>query len=420
VPAICFTIVLLLRNELVDAGHRLLARLSSRNYVIEDFLEALFEQTSIEAIARTAAARLDHALHPARLVVFCAQSDSKRLECVYTSEQDVAPIITSDNALATALSERGPAFLNSKLLSALTDAERGWISRSGLVLAAPIAGELKAKLSGIIFLGERLSGQRYEATDLDLVEDAARQVYLALTMHELQIARDRALQGREQAEAFAYVASHDLQEPLRMISQFTGLLAMRYRGRLDSDADDYIAYISDAAERLRLMIRDLLALARIDKPAPVHQVSASIVVDLVRVNLFAAIAESGAVLETTELPEVCANEIHLTQLFQNLIGNAIKYRGQEPLRIRVAAERSSGSWCFSVRDNGRGFDMQYSQQIFLPFKRLDGGGDSGSGIGLAICKKIVENRGGRIWVESAPGCGATFYFTIPDEQPVAP
>lgn len=218
-------------------------------------------------------------------------------------------------------------------------------------------------------------------------------------------------------EAFAYVASHDLQEPLRMIANYTGLLAKRYRGTLDSDADEFIRYIIDASDRLQSMIRDLLAFARAGKPAPLSQVQASDAVDLARVNLSAAIAESGAVLERGELPRIRANEMHLTQLFQNLIGNAIKYRGPEPLRIAVAAERQSDGWCFSVQDNGRGFDMQYAKEIFQPFKRLDDGGGPGTGIGLAICKKIVENRGGRIWVESEPGRGATFYFTIPDEQP---
>jgi PAS domain S-box-containing protein len=220
-------------------------------------------------------------------------------------------------------------------------------------------------------------------------------------------------------EAFAYVVSHDLQEPLRAIATFTSLLAKRYGDALDADAQGYIRYILEGSERLQRLIRDLLALALIGRPAQRSKVSAAKALQVARSNLSAAIAESGAILECGELPEVLANEVHLCQLFQNLIGNAIKYRREEPLRITVAAERQSGCWRFSVQDNGRGFDMAYAEQVFMPFKRLQGSTDSGSGIGLSVCKKIVENCGGRIWVESVAGCGSTFYFTIPDETPPA-
>lgn len=218
-------------------------------------------------------------------------------------------------------------------------------------------------------------------------------------------------------ETFAYVASHDLQEPLRMIAGFSGLLGKRYSGVLDADAEGFLRQITDGAHRLQRLIRDLLQLSRTGnaEQGRLSQVSATAALRAARENLSAAIAESGAVLEIDELPVVQGNETHLVQVFQNLISNAIKYRGETSPRITIAAERQDTCWRFSVRDNGRGFDMKYAEQVFLPFKRLHRDVDSGSGIGLAICKKIVEGRGGRMWAESAPGAGSAFYFTIPDE-----
>lgn len=237
------------------------------------------------------------------------------------------------------------------------------------------------------------------------------------TQESLERTAAKLARQNAELEAFVYIASHDLQEPLRTIANFTRLLGKRCQGKLDKDGAEFLQYIIDASERLQLMIRDLLALARIGKPAPMNLVSASSIVDLARANLSAAIAESGAVVERTDLPELLANEMHFAQLFQNLIGNAIKYRSQVSPRVIVGAERHSTGWCFSIRDNGRGFDMQYADRVFLPFRRLDDRSSSGTGIGLAICRKVVESRGGRIWVESAPGRGATFFFTVPDTPP---
>jgi PAS domain S-box-containing protein len=221
----------------------------------------------------------------------------------------------------------------------------------------------------------------------------------------------------DELETFASIASHDLQEPLRMIAGFTDLLARKYQGRLDSEADEYIRYTIQGTHRMQRLIKELLLLSRAGEcdPRRFRDISVGSALDIVLSNLSSSIRDTSAVITHQDLPTVKAVETHLVQLLQNLIGNAINYRSDKPPLIAIAAERDGKCWKFSVRDNGIGFDMKHAGAIFKPFKRLHLTHDSGTGIGLAICKKIVERRGGRIWVESIPGEGTTFYFTIPDE-----
>lgn len=219
-------------------------------------------------------------------------------------------------------------------------------------------------------------------------------------------------------EQFAYVASHDLQEPLRMVAMYTQLLAERYQGRLDENAEKYIHYIVDGALRMQTLVRDLLAFSRVGRQgAPLQSVDCNAVVAIALQNLQAAIQDSGARIEYSQLPTLIADSSQLTQLFQNLIGNAIKFRGAEPPQIRVSAEKRDKDWLFSVTDNGIGIAPQHAELVFVIFKRLHTQAEyPGSGIGLAICKKIVEQRGGRIWVESEPGRGSAFKFTLPAKE----
>ncbi|HBK98830.1 MAG TPA: hypothetical protein DD001_16660 [Microcoleaceae bacterium UBA10368] len=229
----------------------------------------------------------------------------------------------------------------------------------------------------------------------------------------LQLTEDLKRSNQE-LEQFAYVASHDLQEPLRSVTSYTQLLAQRYQGNLDAKADKYINYIVDGASRMQQLINDLLAYSRLGKRVQEFEAAdCNAAVQQSLCNLQIAIAEKNAVITYESLPTVMADEFQLVQLFQNLIGNAIKFCQDVPI-IHIAASRNESEWLFSVRDNGIGIDPEYADRIFLIFERLHSRREySGTGIGLAICQRIVERHGGRIWVESQSGEGATFYFTIP-------
>jgi light-regulated signal transduction histidine kinase (bacteriophytochrome) len=226
-------------------------------------------------------------------------------------------------------------------------------------------------------------------------------------------------------ERFAYVASHDLQEPLRMVSSYSQLLAKRYKGKLDADADEFIKFAVTGAERMRQLIKDLLTYSRVANPQGRQQdVDSEEALDRALMNLKTAIDETGGVVTHGPLPTVFADPVQLGQLFQNLIGNALKFNASKPPQAHVSALLISGEpqgidpyWQFAVTDNGIGIEAQYSERIFGAFQRLHTMAEyPGTGIGLAICKKIVEAHGGRIWLESTPGKGTTFYFTIPITQ----
>jgi len=241
-----------------------------------------------------------------------------------------------------------------------------------------------------------------------VVERSRAQQALAGKAEEL--ARSNA-----ELELFAYVASHDLQEPLRMIASYTQLLARRYKGKLDADADEFIGFAVDGASRMQQLIQDLLSYSRLTtKGKALNLTQAEVACNSALENLQESVKESNAQVNVGPLPGVFGDATQLTQLFQNLIGNAIKYRNERRPEIRVAARPHGNEWTFSVQDNGIGIEPQYSERIFQMFQRLHTRKEySGTGIGLAVCRKIVERHGGKIWVEAQPGQGSTFLFTIP-------
>jgi two-component system, sensor histidine kinase and response regulator len=216
-------------------------------------------------------------------------------------------------------------------------------------------------------------------------------------------------------EQLAYVASHDMQEPLRKIASYLQLLGQRYEGRLDADADEFIGYAVDGAKRMQALINDLLAFSRVGtKAKPFAPTDCNAIVRTALTDLQIAIEECGAQIEVGELPTVMGDATQLPQLFRNLLANAIKFRRDVAPRIRVHAEPAGASWRFEVSDNGIGIAAEYFERIFIIFQRLHGRSRyAGTGIGLAICKKIVERHGGQIEVRSTPGEGSTFAFTLP-------
>jgi light-regulated signal transduction histidine kinase (bacteriophytochrome) len=246
----------------------------------------------------------------------------------------------------------------------------------------------------------------------ELVRRAIRETKLR---EDHRHSQEELARSNQDLEQFAYVASHDLQEPLRMVATYTQLLGERYRGKLDADADKYIHYAVDGALRMQKLVQDLLAFSRVGRHgfAP-ESIDCNVALEVALKNLEAAIKESGAIVERTQLPVLVADCSQLVQVFQNLIGNAIKFHGSAPPLIRVSAEVTGKECLFSVADNGIGIAAEHRENVFVIFRRLHMHSEyPGSGIGLSICKKIIEQHGGRIWVDSEPGRGSIFQFTLP-------
>src|SRR5579859_392318 len=225
-------------------------------------------------------------------------------------------------------------------------------------------------------------------------------------------ARELERSNRE-LEEFAYIASHDLQEPLRMVGSFLQLLQRKYQDKLDEEANEYIHYAVDGAARMKRLIGDLLNYSRTNREWAIEQVDISATIREALRNLTTSINDSGAMVNFQDMPVLEADPVQMLQLFQNLIANAIKFRKEESPVIKIGAVKSDGHWLFSVEDNGIGIERQYAEKIFVIFKKLHNNIKfEGTGIGLAVAKKIVERHGGKIWFESVPGTGTTFYFTL--------
>lgn len=298
------------------------------------------------------------------------------------------PLAREAAPLARAL--HGDRIENMEMVVAANDR-----ARTVLATATPIKDAAGGKLGAVAAL--------HDITDRKAAEKAAAEHYSDL------------VRSNRELEQFAYVASHDLQEPLRMVSSFTQLLARRYRGKLDGDADEFIGFAVDGVTRMQRLINDLLAYARVGSRAgDLVETDSGAVLDRTLWALRASIREANATVSRAELPVVRADPSQLDQLFLNLVSNAMKFRSDAPPEVTVSAELEDGRWHFAVRDNGIGIEPQYFERIFVIFQRLHPKDRyDGTGIGLAICKKIVERHGGALWVESQPGSGSTFHFTLP-------
>ena len=316
--------------------------------------------------------------------------------------------------IALIAEERTPRLTN-ELLEAERLGEREWAKAEGLSAFAGYPLLIADRVVGVVAMFADHDLDQRALTAIETVASTLAQgierkrAEEALDLRAAELSRSNA-----ELERFAYVASHDLQEPLRMVASYTQLLARRYKGRLDSDADEFIAFAVDGANRMQTLINDLLAFSRagtraVDTAAvPLEKpLSAALA------NLRVAIEESGATVTHDPLPTVLADNQQLTQLLQNLIGNAIKFRGAEPPRIHLSVEANGDEWKMALRDNGIGIEPKFFDRLFVLFQRLHSRSEySGNGIGLAICKRIVERHGGQIWVDSVAGQGSTFTFTL--------
>ncbi len=324
--------------------------------------------------------------------------------------------------------DRGPS-ARGKSLSAVAGASNAQPSRTdvagGRTEGRPSAEDNGSHTPPLAAIGHRRDGTTFPvelaisevlvgneriftAIVRDVTDRAEAEAALARRAEELS-------RRNEELAQFAYVASHDLQEPLRMVSSYTQLLERRYKGQLDEDADEFISFAVDGANRMQRLLRGLLAYSRIGTHGLEFQpTDCEEVLDRVLANLGASLDECGAVVTNDPLPVVVADPSQMDQLLQNLLSNAIKFHDGEAPRVHVSVEQSDGEWHFSISDNGVGIDAQYHDRIFVIFQRLHTKDEyPGTGIGLAICKKIVERHSGRIWVESSPGDGSTFHFTLP-------
>ena len=231
---------------------------------------------------------------------------------------------------------------------------------------------------------------------------------------ELLQSNEALRQSNDDLNQFAYAASHDLQEPLRMVALYSQMLQRKYAAELDAQTDQYVGFIVGGAKRMEALLKDLLTYSQTGANAgPAQPIDFEPVMRKVLLNLQASIEQSGAVVSWESLPAVQAHEVRLVQLLQNIVGNALKYRSEQPPRVRITAQQRDAECLFVVEDNGIGIEPEYAPQIFGIFKRLHGQNYPGTGIGLAICQRIVERYGGRIWVESKPGEGSRFFFTLP-------
>jgi PAS domain S-box-containing protein len=376
--------------------------------------------------------------HGVMLLLLEPGSNRLRLEAIAGGYRDV---FGKDLSLASGEGMIGNAALQGKsLMSNDVAADPFYVRKAAEVTRSELSVPIRSgsRLIGVLDIQDDKSSA-FDETDVSAMETLSAQIGSAIANARLysriqeelaertrmemilQSLTDDLVRSNKELEQFAYVASHDLQEPLRMVASYVQLLARRYRGKIDADADDFIHYAVDGATRMQNMINDLLAYSRVGtRGKPFVPADFESVLNRALLNLQVAIAETRAAVSHDPLPTLTGDETQLIQLFQNLIGNAVKFQDRtkgEPI-VHIGAVRRDGEWLFSVRDNGIGIEPQYRERIFRIFERLHRDNEyAGTGIGLALCQRIVERHGGRIWVESEPGQGSTFLFTVPEQPP---
>lgn len=353
--------------------------------------------------------------------------------CIEEQVSDLGVIYQKDDRDFMALLESGQAVINNLDDPDLPSNDLMHMLEYGAKTVMYIPLRYQGRLNGYVELWESRRVREFSTREINLVQSIAQQAANAIENANLYQKAQQEIKKRERLQAqlerythelersnqdlqqFAYITSHDLQEPLRMITSYLQLLERRYKGALDSDAEDFIYYAVDGARRMQELINGLLLFSRVKTQASELQITDSQeVMEQAKHNLQLVIDESSAQIYYEELPQIMADRTQLMQLFQNLISNAIKYNDSDPPVIHIHTKHQNEEWLFSFSDNGIGFDQDQSERIFKIFQRLHSRDEyPGTGIGLAVCKRIVERHHGRIWVETQKGRGSTFYFTIP-------
>ncbi len=423
-----------------QAGEEL-KRQNLRSQLFAQITLKIRESLQINEILQTTVTEVQKLLQADRVLIFQLEPDGSGT-VVQEAVLPGWPVILGRNLFDPCFKEEYIEKYRQGRVSAMEDVETAHIHPCHRELLQQFA--IKANLVvpilvrdsiwGLLLAHQCAAPRRWNNFETELLKQLANQIGIALS--QAQLLEKQSQQSQELArsnaelEQFAYVASHDLQEPLRMVTSYLQLLERRYKNQLDANADQFINYAVDGARRMQTLINDLLNYSRVStRGQPFMQVNCSLVLEQAMVNLQIAIADSQAIVTHDPLPEVIADATQLTQVFQNLIGNAIKFCQNQQPRIHIGVAKPDANFngeslnlipladelLFWVRDNGIGLESQYAERIFIIFQRLHGRDKyPGTGIGLAICKKIIERHGGRIWVESKLGQGSTFYFTIPD------
>ena len=378
---------------------------------------------------------------------------SDRVSGVFSMKVDVTPLRRAEEHLRLVMEMSPQGMFTTDLTGLCTYTNAAWQRVTGLTLAQSLGtglrnilhpddaqGVLAQRRAALDQGGVHTSEHRYQRADGSVVwvrghltllrRHGSPESYVG-TVEDITERRrlDQALAAKraeltrsnQELERFAYVASHDLQEPLRMVTSYGQLLTRRHQAELSAEVQEFLHYMVDGGLRAQALVRDLLSLARIDNAAQPHQaVALDAVLAVTLQQLRLQVQETGACISHDPLPTVLADPVQIGQLLSNLLGNALKFRSPAPPAVHLSAEREATAWRISVRDNGIGFDPRYAERVFVMFQRLHLRSEhGGTGIGLAICKKVVENHGGRIGVRSVPGQGSTFYFTLPDSRSAA-
>jgi PAS domain S-box-containing protein len=401
---------------------------SKRAQLFAEITLNIRQSLKLEEILQTTVIEVQQLLKADRVLVFQLQSDGSG-NVVQEAVVPGWPVTLGQNLLDPCFNEDFKDRYRQGRIGSIADISQGNIDRCHVEflqqfevkanLVVPIL--VKEDVWGLLIAHQCSAPRQWATFEVELMRQLGDQIGIALTQAQMleqeTKQRQELVRSNSDLQQFAYVASHDLQEPLRMVASYLQLLERRYKDKLDEDANEFIQYAVDGAGRMQNLINDLLAYSRVGTQGrPFKMMDYGEVLKQVLLQLKIAIEETGAVITYDEpLPHVMADEGQLTQVLQNLVNNAIKFQGEQEPRIHIGAQYTEGEWVFSVKDQGIGMDPQYKDRIFLIFQRLHNRTEyRGTGIGLAICKRIIERHGGRIWVESESEKGSAFYFTIPE------